>query len=53
MVVLTEVLQSEAGRDPLEDRFRVGYITAVKDILNVTFEEIREDDSTSGSQIDR
>ena len=31
---LTEQLQEHAGKDNLEDRFRVGYITAVKDILN-------------------
>lgn len=40
MQILTEVLQQEAGKEPLEDRFRVGYIAAIKDILQVTFEEI-------------
>ena len=41
MTILTEQLQSEAGKEPLEDRFKVGYITAVKDILQVSFEEIQ------------
>jgi len=39
--ILTEKLQSEAGKNPLEDRFTVGYITAVKDLLLVDIEEIQ------------
>lgn len=41
--ILTEELQNEAGKDPLQDRFRVGYIAAVNDVLRVHFEEIEVD----------
>lgn len=36
----TEKLQTEAGKDQLEDRFSVGYITAIKDLLNISVEEL-------------
>jgi len=44
--VLTEELQENAGKDPLQDRFRVGYITAVNDFLRVHFEEITIQEET-------
>jgi hypothetical protein len=31
----------EAGKDPLEDRFKVGYIAAIRDFILVDFEEIQ------------
>lgn len=37
---LTETLQSEAGKDSLQDRYHAGYIAAVKDILNIRVEEL-------------
>lgn len=40
--ILTEQLQNEAGQDPRRDAFRSGYITAIKDILRIDLEEIKE-----------
>ena len=37
---LTEILQDEAGKDSLQDRFNAGYIAAVKDILNISVEDL-------------
>lgn len=37
---LLEELETEAGKDPLSDRYRAGYIAACNDILNATVEEI-------------
>lgn len=39
-VSLLERLEEEAGLEPLRDRYCVGYIAAVKDLLNMTVEEI-------------
>jgi hypothetical protein len=35
-------LEQQAGLDPLEDRMKVGYIAACKDIINLTFLEEQE-----------
>lgn len=37
---LTEVLQAEAGKDSLQDRYHVGYIAGLKDLLNISVEEV-------------
>ncbi len=39
---LAERLKVNAGINPLDDRFAVGYLAAVEDILNITYEEIKE-----------
>jgi hypothetical protein len=36
----TEQLLSEAGKEPLTDCFNRGYITAIKDLLNISVEEL-------------
>jgi hypothetical protein len=33
-------LIAEAGKDPLQDRFHVGYIAALNDVLHIDVEEI-------------
>ena len=38
--VLTDILQNEAGKDNLQDRFHSGYIAAVKDMLNISVEDL-------------
>lgn len=35
----TEVLQAEAGKEPLVDRYSCGYIAAIKDFLDVQLDE--------------
>lgn len=35
----TEYLQGHAGEDPSKDRFLSGYITCIKDLLNVKLEK--------------
>lgn len=40
--MLTEQLQNEAGRDPRRDAFCSGYITAIKDILRIQLDDIKE-----------
>ena len=40
LLFLTETLQTEAGKDNLTDRFNVGYIAALKDMLNISVEEL-------------
>jgi hypothetical protein len=42
--VITEILQQEAGKDPLQDRFHTGYIAAINDLLNADLEEALEND---------
>lgn len=37
-------LGSSAGVDPLEDRFKAGYILACRDVLEQQFEEIETND---------
>lgn len=37
---LSEILQNEAGKDSLQDRFHAGYIAAVKDMLNISVEDL-------------
>lgn len=37
---LTEVLQAEAGKDSLQDRYYAGYIAGLKDLLNISVEEV-------------
>ena len=37
-------LGTVAGKDPLEDRFKAGYIAACRDILDVDLEESEQDD---------
>ena len=32
-----------AGKDPLEDRFKAGYILACRDVLDIQFEENAND----------
>lgn len=39
---LTLVLQNEAGKDPLIDRFSCGYIAAVNDLLDAKLDEETE-----------
>ncbi len=39
---MLEVLSKDAGVDPLQDRFRTGYIAAIDDLLQVSFEEIEQ-----------
>lgn len=38
-IARTELLQSNAGKDPVEDARYSGYILAIKDFLLVDFEE--------------
>jgi hypothetical protein len=38
--VLKEHLEKEAGLEPLQDRYHVGYIAAVNDLVNIHIEEI-------------
>lgn len=40
---LTEFLTANAGLQPLEDRFKAGYIAAVNDLFQVDIEEIEVD----------
>lgn len=40
LLILTETLQNDAGKDSLIDRFNVGYIAALKDMLNISVEEL-------------
>lgn len=42
VAAITEILQDEAGKQPLQDRFHSGYIQAVKDILRVELDEVKE-----------
>lgn len=37
-------LGTQAGLDPLHDRFRVGAINAYRDLVNITFEEVNNGD---------
>lgn len=39
---LKEALAEQAGKDPLEDRFRAGYIAAFNDIIRMDWEEPEE-----------
>ena len=39
---LTENLKVNAGLNPLDDRYTAGYLAAFADILNITYEEIKE-----------
>ncbi len=39
---MTAELQSNAGSDPTRDRFLVGYIAAVKDLLLAELDDIKE-----------
>jgi hypothetical protein len=39
---ITEYLQEYAGVDVSRDRYNVGYLAAVKDLLNTSVEEISE-----------
>jgi len=41
---LLEELEALAGVDPQQDRFRVGYLAAVNDILNIDIEEVAVND---------
>jgi hypothetical protein len=36
---LTQMLQNEAGKDPLIDRFSCGYIAAINDLLEAKPDE--------------
>lgn len=38
------MLQKEAGKDPMTDRFTVGYLTAIDDLLNADIEETLDND---------
>lgn len=35
-----ETLAKEAGKEPLEDRFRAGYLAAIYDLQNIEIEEV-------------
>ena len=37
---ITEHQQAEAGKDSLQDRFHAGYIAAVRDMLNISVEDL-------------
>lgn len=39
---LKEALAEQAGKDPLEDRFRAGYIAAFNDIILMEYEGDQE-----------
>jgi hypothetical protein len=39
---MTAELQGNAGIDPSRDRFLVGYIAAVKDLLLVELDDVKE-----------
>lgn len=39
---MTDYLQRQAGLDTRQDAFYSGYITAVKDLLNVTLDVVKE-----------
>jgi hypothetical protein len=39
---LTAYLQEHAGKDPAQDRYYSGAITAHNDLLNISFEDIEE-----------
>lgn len=41
---LKDELAQSAGIDPLSDRFKSGAIQAYNDILNITIEEIEDED---------
>lgn len=41
---LKEQLAQSAGIDPLSDRFKAGAIQAYTDILNITLEEVIDED---------
>jgi hypothetical protein len=38
--ILIEYLAEQAGKDPLEDRYKVGYITAINDLVQVKVEDV-------------
>ena len=40
--ILTEQLQNEAGINPRQDAFNAGYIAAIKDLLNIQLDDIKE-----------
>jgi hypothetical protein len=40
--VLMETLAESAGSNPLEDRYHVGYIAAINDLLRISLDEIKE-----------
>lgn len=37
---LTDILQAEAGKDSLQDRYHAGYIAGLKDLLNISVEGV-------------
>lgn len=39
---LTESLVSSAGTDSLEDRYKAGYIAALRDVYLITVEDVQE-----------
>jgi hypothetical protein len=41
-VLFTEELQTNAGLDPVQDRYKTGYIACIKDLLNVDIETQEE-----------
>lgn len=41
-IILTEQLQNEAGLNPRQDAFNAGYIAAIKDMLSIQLEDIKE-----------
>jgi hypothetical protein len=40
--VLIEALTESAGVQPLEDRYRVGYIAALNDMLQISLDDFKE-----------
>jgi hypothetical protein len=40
--ILKERLEKEAGLEPLNDRYHVGYIAAVNDLLHIRVEDLEE-----------
>lgn len=39
----SHTLANTAGLEPLNDRLKVGYIAAFNDVLNITFDEVIND----------
>ncbi len=39
---ITEYLQESAGLDSLSDRYKAGYLAAVRDVVHTSVEEISE-----------
>lgn len=38
-----EYLEFNAGKDPLDDRYRTGILAGINEVLNITAEDLRDD----------